>query len=449
MLPGLDPDQQPICRRCAAIPTDLDCHRCGAEAEHYRRGGLCARCALRDDLTALLAPTAPPPPKIAKLIGVFCSVERPESIHTWKRRPAVHALLTGLGDGTVELTHHAFDAADGGRAVEHLRDLLVHHELLPHRDRDLARFQRWLDTRLAETEPDWIRRTLERYARWHHIRAIRGHLADGRSAQARVHHAKQDITEVGRLLDWLHQQNTTLAGISQAQLDRWIGDGPSTRHDIRGFLGWAQHHRLTGRGLELARREVRSFPITTHEERLEGLRRCLTGEPDTLAYRVAAVIVLLYAQPLVRIVRLRREQVALTPTGVALELGDEAADVPKPLVELLRQHLAQLPHARTTNATNPWLFPGVRAGQHLHPDTLAGRLRNIGIDIGTRNAVLRELVERVPPPIAASQLGYSNAVMHRHAERAAQPHEHYAALLRAEVAPVAPISTTAPAPSAP
>ena len=88
MLPGLN-DDQPICRRRAGIPTDLDCHRCGTEAEHYRRGGICARCALRDDLTVLLAPAGTPHPALARLLEVLVGVDRPESVHTWKRRRAV------------------------------------------------------------------------------------------------------------------------------------------------------------------------------------------------------------------------------------------------------------------------------------------------------------------------------------------------------------------------
>ena len=309
MLPGLDGDQ-PICRHCADIPTDLDCHRCGTEAEHYRRGGICARCALRDDLTALLAPRdARVQPKLRELVEVLCAVDRPESIHTWKRRPAVQTMLASLGDGSVELTHDALDSADsGGKTAEHLRDLLVHHGLLPHRDRDLARFQTWLDVRLGTTGPAWARRILERYGRWHHIPAIRRHLARGGRAQARVHLAKQEITEVGRLLAWLHEHDTTLADCTQAQLDRWITTGPSTRSLIRPFLAWARHHRLAPTDVELARRHARTTPTVTDETRFGWLRRCLVGEADTLAYRVAAVLLLLYAQPLVRVASLRRDR---------------------------------------------------------------------------------------------------------------------------------------------
>lgn len=111
-------------------------------------------------------------------------------------------------------------------------------------------------------------------------------------------------------------------------------------------------------------------------------------------------------------------------------LGDEPAAVPAPFAELLHDHLAQPPHRRVTNTDTAWVFPGVRAGQHLHPNTMIMRLRGLGIDLrGTRNTVLRDLVQQVPAPIVASQLGYSPNTIQRHAEQAAQPTERYASLL--------------------
>lgn len=191
MLPGRDRDDQPLCRACAGITTDLDCHRCGVEAEHYRRGGLCARCALRDDLTADLAPRLPEVlPAAAALIDVLCAAERPESIHTWKRRPQVQKLLTGIGDGSLPITHTALDDAGRSKDIDHLRALLIHHELLAPRDHDLAFFERWLQGRLKDTEQAWIRRLLEQYATWHHTRAIRTALDRELPVAGRVHYAK-------------------------------------------------------------------------------------------------------------------------------------------------------------------------------------------------------------------------------------------------------------------
>lgn len=85
---------------------------------------------------------------------------------------------------------------------------------------------------------------------------------------------------------------------------------------------------------------------------------------------------------------------------------------------------------QTNNTHSPWLFPSIRAGQHIRPNTLMLRLRTLGIDLrGARNTALKELVQRVPPPIVASQLGYSNPTTHRHAEAAAAPNSNYASLI--------------------
>ena len=123
LLPGRDGNRK-LCRHCAGITTDLDCHRCGAEGEHHRRG-LCTRCTLRDDLTALLLPAdGAATTEAARIVDVLATVDRPESIHTWKRNPKVGQLMRGLGDGTIPLTHGGFDAAPASTAREHLRELL-------------------------------------------------------------------------------------------------------------------------------------------------------------------------------------------------------------------------------------------------------------------------------------------------------------------------------------
>jgi hypothetical protein len=139
---------------------------------------------------------------------------------------------------------------------------------------------------------------------------------------------------------------------------------------------------------------------------------------------------LLYAQPLVRIAALRCDQILFTPTGPAILLGNEPAAVASPFAELLLEHLAHRTNMQTGSTDNPWLFPSTHAGRHLHHNTIMHRLRGLGIDLrGARNTALKELVQQVPPPIVASQLGYHPAVTQRHAERAAQPDAHYAALI--------------------
>lgn len=124
------------------------------------------------------------------------------------------------------------------------------------------------------------------------------------------------------------------------------------------------------------------------------------------------------------------DQIIPGPDGISILLGSEPAAVPSPFAELLIEIIGNRPSLQTGNTgTSPWLFPSTRAGQHLHPNTIMTRLRDLGIDLrGARNAALRELIQQVPPPIVASQLGYSPQMTLRHAGLAAQPDGRYAAL---------------------
>jgi len=202
LLPGPpNLDGLPVCGTCAGIPIDFHCERCSDEAGHHR-GKLCARCALRDDLNDLVGGT-PTDPALIGLIDVLCASSRPESIITWKRSPKVQALLHGIGDGTIPLTHDGLDGAPG-RQTEHLRALLQHHGYLPPRDPHLARFERWMPAKL-EGLPDEVRQPVLHFATWHHLRRIRAKSAAGEGTHGPVHSAKQEITETIKFLVWLHE----------------------------------------------------------------------------------------------------------------------------------------------------------------------------------------------------------------------------------------------------
>jgi hypothetical protein len=72
----------------------------------------------------------------------------------------------------------------------------------------------------------------------------------------------------------------------------------------RTSLTRARRHKLTGQ-VETPRRLTKTTPLLDQQTRLDWLARCLRKEPDTLAHRVAAVLLLLYAQPVDRIAALR------------------------------------------------------------------------------------------------------------------------------------------------
>lgn len=100
---------------------------------------------------------------------------------------------------------------------------------------------------------------------------------------------------------------------------------------------------------------------------------------------------------------------------------------PVPVTELLREHLAKRPNLRTGSDTqSPWLFPGTRAGQHLHPNTIMDRLRSLGINlIGARNTALHEHLLVSPPPRVADAPGYSHQLAFLHADAAGDAWARY------------------------
>ena len=101
---------------------------------------------------------------------LFANAERPESIYTWKRGIGASALLTRLGTRELAISHEAFDALPASNAVEHLRETLTHHGMLPPRDRQLAAFERWLEKRIVSlADHREIQGPIERFGRWYHL----------------------------------------------------------------------------------------------------------------------------------------------------------------------------------------------------------------------------------------------------------------------------------------
>ena len=244
-----------------------------------------------------------------------------------------------------------------------------------------------------------------------------------------MHSAKQEITETIKFLTWLKlTQGRTATSCLQTDVDAWLADGPTTRQAIRTFFVWAVKNR-TCTNIIIGFRQARTVPLLTQGQRLAMLKACLTDNFETLSYRVAATLLLLYAQPTVKIAGMKSTDVLLTPEGLRLSLGEgDPPPVPEPFAALVTQHLASRPNMRTGSTSgSTWLFPGYLAGQHLHPNTLVARLRENGINLmGARNASLRALVREVPAPLVAEMIGYSYQVTQKHAAATAEPWSRYA-----------------------
>ena len=298
----------------------------------------------------------------------------------------------------------------------------------PTRDEYLARFETRLASKLDAISKRAVRGPVEQFATWHHLSRLRRNSLPGQSSDGPVRSAKQEITETIKFLTWLNDtHHRTAATCNQQDVNEYLASGPTTRHLIRTFFVWAKKSKIN-KSVQIGHRQAKTTRSLTQDQRLAWLKELLQGDAETLPYRVAGTLLLLYAQPLVRVAALETTAVVLTPRELRISLGKEPAPIPEPFAGMLRHHLNNRPNLRTAGGAvaTRWLFPGYHAGKHLDPQSIMFRLRELGINLlGARNAALQKLVAEVPPPLVAELLGYSYQVAHRHAEIAAQPWSRY------------------------
>lgn len=347
---------------------------------------------------------------------------------SWMRLPAPRALLDKIGDRSLRLDHAAFDALPTSPAVEHLREMLTHHHILPTRgDVRLARFVTWLDTRLDEfhNRPH-ILQPLEQFGRWHHLRRLRAD-PPPKNMDYATRTAKQEITEAGKFLVWLDtEQRTKIDDLRQEQIDLYWSEGTSSRKHVRAFL---QQRKLTGqrRTLKAKARTAETTPMVATRERLDAIRVVLDAVNVIPSTRVAAIIFLLYGTPIGRVVALQAHAITLTLDGMTIELGDQPAPIPESLIPLFSEHLNGV-GGRSMNKNSSWLFPSTKPGQHISANTLWNRLKIFGIQPqATRNTTLFDLTKELDASTLGALLGYSTKVMANHSARSGNAMASYPA----------------------
>jgi hypothetical protein len=406
----------------------VSCSRC----ERLPAGRRCARCALSDQLAAALDDgSGRVNPALVPLFAALTSMAKPKAGLIWLRNPKVPELLGDLASGRIPLTHEALHAVASWRTAAYLRDLLMTCGVLPTIDKQLAHYETLLHRRLADLADAGSPhlRLLRQFAVWYQLPRLRAKAQARPLTPSHRQFASDQLTQAHGLLGWLAARGHTLAQATQADLDAWHAThNDHQRRCLRAFLRWAMRAGRLPR-LKLPPLLVRrAAPITQHR-RLELLGQLLTDQDRPLRSRVAACLMLLFAQPATRIVRLTIDDVTRAADGqVFVRFGEPATPVPEPFATLLLQATAQRDNLDT--ATNPgarWLFPGRRAGQPLHASHLSQLVRDLGIPaLAGRTAALRQLVLQVPAPVVAQALGYHHNTATRVATQAGTPWSRYA-----------------------
>lgn len=169
-------------------------------------------------------------------------------------------------------------------------------------------------------------------------------------------------------LHWLGERNTTLASCRQADIDAWWAENSEHgRTCSRAFLNWAMQSHRFRRSLSIPAMKTSRRAALSEDERLDALGRLLADTEIPMKLRVAGVIVLLYAQPLTRIVRLTVDD-GIRDGETVLLLGEPASPVPAPVADLMLEHIADRDNMNTaTDPASRWLFPGRRQASRSAP----------------------------------------------------------------------------------
>lgn len=424
-----------ICPTCYQAPL-VDCTVCGHHALGRRtsKGGRpwCFGCQATDRIDQLLAgPDGTIPSGIKEVRDVLVATQRPRSIlSNWDRIESL-SLLARLARQREELSHELLDAEGDRFSVGYLRALLVATGVLPERDEHATRLRRFAAAVIDDVADPRHQQTLGRYARWHVIARAKPD-RHGRLNATIADRCRQEIRAAQRFLDHLQARGRTLDDCTQADLDAWLSTRRSTR--IR-FPHWLlDNGHLPGFALPDAVPAAGPRGHVDHDEHWALVRRML-HDPDAAnpEDRAAACLVLLYAQPLSKIVSLTTDDLTNGRDGIYLRLGLEPLLLPPPLDGLLTSLPIAKPFgAASTLADERWLFPGKWAGHHQNPTSLMGRLNKLGISTrASRNSAMLHLASTVPPAVFASLIGISIGAATRWAQHAGSNWSTYASLPRA------------------
>lgn len=411
ILPGRV-DTLPACRKCSGVKLNIDCIGCGNEDEIHS-GNRCWACVLAATVDRLLTPEEKAPSSELQAIATALkSMKRANSGLTWIQQPHVTGFLRQLA-ASPDITHTGLDQLPASPTREYVRGLLVEHNVLPRRDELSQRFTSWAGQAIDRVTTQNHRDVIRRYIRWHHQRRMN---QMDEVTQGTFLRAKQSVTVAIELLNWLTEQHTDLATMTQAHLDRWQAEGPTTRGIASRFLDWATKTNLIDPSLKLQPHRRGTSPrldTATQQDLVQGLTHTTEMSPRD---RAAAILVLVFGQQISDVVKLTWDHVKVTDEEVTITLGTVEIALTRPLDEPWRELVATPTHDQTAAHPNSnWVFRGGSPGKHLRASSLTERLRTAFSSRAARLGTLHELTKLAPVAIIAEALGYAPATIDRHA----------------------------------
>ncbi|WP_058234780.1 hypothetical protein [Devriesea agamarum] len=392
-----------MCADCAGQPAQYVCRTCGSE--QHLVGRRCARCIVSEQVTALITtPDGDIHPQLRPVLDALLARNNPQSVQRWLTRGKATQILASMARGETPISHEGIDAFPRDRAREYLRDLLIACGVLPETSRALRDTLEWVDGFLAEhSSPD--RHVLLAYTHWHIVRRARAQAAKGKFTESAGGNIRAHLRALGRFLDWLHAQHTTLDRARQAHIDEYVAAHPNATRHLPQFLSWTCATNRSGPVTSPTYRSQLPTPQTADAGHWQTVERLLQDESIRVDTRLCGLFVLLYGQRPSHISRVTRDRVTLTRENVSIRFADDPIVLPPEVDTLLRQHLRSV-DSDGERADSPWLFPGVNPARPIDQGGLGMRLKRIGVAAQTsRTTAIMQLAAELPVAVLAGFLG--------------------------------------------
>jgi len=403
-----DPDR---CERCAGEAVRQVCVGCGAEELNHtdRR---CARCTLKRILDRLAAGGDPVAVnRLAPYLDALANGPQPWTTLKWIARSRGYETVVELATGARAISHRALDEVDRGMTTSFLRAALVSHGVLERRGEQTARLERAARAALPQLAAGEDRAQIHAFATWQLQHDLARRERRGQTTRTSARSSVSYLRAAVKLAQWAHERDLTLDRLRQEDLDRWLAEGSAATAMIHPFLKWAHRGGLIA-PLTAARPIVKQHTRPLDDDtRLAYVRRLLTDHDLDLRDRVAGCLVLLYAQPVSRLLMLTTDHVTTSRDRIAIRLGNTPLELPEPLGALTATLARERP-GRASTATGgsapAWLFQGMRVGTPLDEAHFRGRLKRLAIaPLSARTAAQTNLAALLPPTIVADLIGVS------------------------------------------
>lgn len=427
MLAFRDPQHQFACADCTGNQPIFACPQCGREDHPF--GRLCARCTLSQRAAELLSDhNGRIHPRLRPVFDAWMAGKRPQTTLTWFiKRSSCPELLQAMALGELPISHATFEELPSTRNINYIRDLLAATGVIEPYEPMVARTIHWLNDILNQL-PKHHADLVERFARWQLLRRLHLLQARNKVTTSAVENARADFLAALRLLIWLDEHRIELTTATQTDLDRYLAQYPGRGVVLVRFLDWSNRTQITQQ-LRIPPPPRPDLQVELgDDQRWHHVETLLHDSTIRLYTRIAGLFMLLFAQPLSRICRMRADQVTLQPDAtVTVTFDTIPVEMPEPLDQLIRQHLDRGGPASYANH-GIWLFPGRLPGKHLVTENIRGELVARGIRPNhARKAAMFHLAASMPTPILAELLGLSPVTAGRWADLSARTWGHYTA----------------------